>query len=183
MRLPRTTGAMAGIAIVILGIWGALIPFIGPYFHYAFGNYDAWHYTANRLWLDIIPGAVAIVGGLLLISGARRTSGIVAGSLAIAAGTWFVIGPSVSLLWHAVGNPIGVPTGGHVRQTFEWLGYFYLLGALIVALAAFATGRFVSRPRVAEEPFVAAGAAAGEVSEHRRRRGRRGLRRRRDVAD
>lgn len=170
MRLPRTTGALAGVLIVVLGVWGALIPFVGPYFHYAFGNYDAWHYTSNRLWLDILPGVAAAVGGLLLLTSSRRTGGVLGGWLAVAAGAWFVIGPSASLLWHRAGNPIGAPTGSHVRQAVELLGYFYALGALIMALAAFAMGRFVSRPRVAEEPFVAAGAVAGKVAEHRGRR-------------
>lgn len=179
MRLPRTTGALAGVLIVVLGVWGALIPFVGPYFHYAFGNYDAWHYTSNRLWLDILPGVAAALGGLLLLKSSRRTGGVLGGWLAVAAGAWFVIGPSVSLLWHRAGNPIGAPTGSHVRQAVELLGYFYVLGALIIALAAFAMGRFVSRPRVAEEPFVAAGAVAGKVAEHR---GRRRLFRRRGRA-
>ena len=170
MRLPRTTGALAGALIVVLGVWGALIPFVGPYFHYAFGNYDAWYYTTNRLWLDIVPGALAVLGGLWLLRSSRRTSGVLGGWLALAAGAWFAIGPSASLLWHRAGNPIGTPTGGHVRQAVEWLGYFHALGVLIAALAAFAMGRFVSRPRVAEEPFVAAGAVAGEVAQHRRRR-------------
>jgi predicted component of type VI protein secretion system len=104
MRLPRTTGAVTGMFILLLGVWGALIPFIGPYFHYAFGNYDAWHYTANRLWLDILPGAVAALGGLLLLTSSRRTSGVLGGGLAVAAGAWFAIGPSASLLWHHAGN-------------------------------------------------------------------------------
>jgi hypothetical protein len=180
MRLPRTTGALSGGLIVLLGVWGGLIPFVGPYFHYAFGNYDTWHYTSNRLYLDILPSAVAILGGLLLLRSARRRSGVMGGWLALAAGAWFAIGPSVSLIWHRAGNPIGVPTGGHNRQAVELLGYFHGLGVLIAALAAFATGRFVSRPRVAEEPFVAAGAVAGEAAEHR---GRRGLFRRRRSKD
>jgi hypothetical protein len=176
-RLPRTTGALSGVLIIILGIWGALIPFVGPYFHYAFGSYTTWHFTANRLWLDILPGAVAVIGGLMLLNSSRRSSGVLGGWLAIAAGVWFAIGPTVSLWWHAAGNPIGAPVGAHIRQALELLGYFYALGVAIAGLAAFAMGRFVSRPRVAEEPFVAAGAVAGEVEE------RRGLfRRRRSVA-
>jgi hypothetical protein len=170
MRLPRTTGVLAGILIIVLGVWGALIPFVGPYFHYAFGNNDTWHYSSNRLWLDILPGALAVVGGVLLLTSSRRSTGVLGGWLAVAAGAWFAIGPSVSLLWHSAGNPIGAPTGGHVRQAVELLGYFHLLGVAIVALAALAMGRFISRPRVAEDPFVAAGAAAGEVKEHRKRR-------------
>lgn len=184
MRLPRTTGLLSGLVVIVLGVWGALIPLIGPYFHYAFGNYDKWHFTTNRLWLDIVPGAVAVIGGWMLFTGSRRKSGIVGGWLAIAAGVWFAIGPSVSLWWHAAGNPIGAPVGGHIRQSLEWIGYFTGLGVAITGFAAFAMGRYVSRPRLAEEPFVAAGAAAGEVEEHRARR-RGGLfgRRRAAAAD
>lgn len=171
MRLPKSTGALSGLLIVLLGIWGALVPFVGPYFHYAFGSYAKWHYTSNRLWLDILPGAVAVLGGLFLLRASSRTSGLFAGWLALVAGAWFAIGRDVSLLWHSQGNPIGAPVGGHVRQALEQLGYFTGLGVLIAALAAFAMGRYVSRPRVAEEPFVAAGAVAGEVRGRRRSRG------------
>ena len=178
MRLPRTTGLLSGLIVIVLGVWGALIPFIGPYFHYAFGNFDKWHFTTNRLWLDIVPGVVAVIGGWMLFTGSRRKSGIIGGWLAIAAGVWFAIGPAVSLWWHAAGSPIGAPVGGHFRQSIELIGYFYGLGVAIVGFAAFAMGRFVSRPRVAEEPFVAAGAVAGEVEEHHARRGLLGRRRR-----
>ena len=183
MRLPRTTGLLSGLIVIVLGVWGALIPFIGPYFHYAFGNYDKWHFTTNRLWLDVVPGVVAVIGGWMLFTGSRRKSGIIGGWLAIAAGVWFAIGPEVSLWWHSAGSPIGAPVGGHFRQSIELIGYFYGLGVAIVGFAAFAMGRFVSRPRVAEEPFVAAGAAAGEVEEHHaRRRAGGGLFRRRRAA-
>jgi hypothetical protein len=163
MRVARSTGALGGGLIIVLGVWGALIPFIGPYFHYAFGNFDAWHYTANRLWLDIIPGAVAILGGVLLLTSARRETGLFAGWLAIAAGAWFAIGPAVSLLWHSAGNPIGAPMGGHIRRAAEWVGYFYGLGALIVAFAAFAMGRFFSRPATAVTAAAAPAATAAEA--------------------
>lgn len=183
MRLPRSTGLLSGVIVIVLGVWGALIPFVGPYFHYAFGSYHTWHYTTNRLWLEIVPGAVAAIGGWMLFTGSRRKSGVTGGWLAIAAGAWFAIGPAVSLWWHAAGNPIGAPMGGHIRQMLEWIGYFTGLGVAIVGFAAFAMGRFVSRPRVAEEPFVAAGAAAGEVEKHRGRRGLFGRRRRAAAAD
>jgi hypothetical protein len=161
-RLPRTTGALSGLLVILLGLWGGLVPFFGPYFHYAFGSYQTWHYTSERLWLCIIPGAVAVVGGLMLLRSAHRTSGLLGGWLALAAGAWFAIGPSISLLWHAAGDPIGAPIGGHTRQAIEWLGYFSGLGVLIAALAAFAMGRYYSRPRVVVEAAVADDAALAE---------------------
>ena len=141
--------------MILLGIWGALIPFVGPYFHYAFGSYQTWHYTSERLWLCIVPGAVAVIGGLLLLRSSHRSSGLLGGWMALAAGAWFAIGPTVSLLWHHAGNPIGAPIGGPTRQAIELLGYFQGLGVLIAALSAFAMGRYYSRPRLVEEAAVA----------------------------
>ena len=159
-RVPRTTGALSGLLVIVLGVWGGLIPFIGPYFHYAFGGYKTWHYTSERLWLCIIPGVVAVIGGLMLLRSSRRSSGLLGGWLALAAGAWFAIGPTISLLWHHAGDPIGAPMGGYTRQTLEWLGYFTGLGVVIAALSAFAMGRYFSRPRVVEEAAVAEDEAA-----------------------
>lgn len=171
-RLPRTTGALTGFLVILLGLWGALVPFFGPYFHYAFGSYQTWHYTTERLWLNIVPGAVAVIGGLMLLRSAHRTSGLIGGWLAVAAGAWFAIGLPVSLLWHHAGDPIGAPMGGHTRQAIELLGYFYGLGVLIAALSAFAMGRYFSRPRVVvEAAAVAEDAALAEeaaVAHHER---------------
>lgn len=145
----------------MLGVWGGLIPFIGPYFNYAFGGDQTWHYTAQRLWLDIVPGAVAVIGGFMLLTAASRIGGLTAGWVALAAGVWFVVGPSVSILWHHSLYAIGAPLGGATRQMIEWVGYFYGLGAVIIGFAAFAMGRYFSRPRLVEEvPVAAADAAA-----------------------
>ena len=170
LRLPRTTGAVSGLLIVILGVWGGLIPFIGPYFHYAFGGLQKWHFTSERLWLDIVPGAVAVIGGLMLMRASTRVGGLTAGWVALAAGVWFAIAPPVSLLWHHTIYAIGVPYGGHTRQMLEWIGYFSGLGVTIVGLAAFAMGRYFSRPRVVEEAAVVAGAAGADaIARHERR--------------
>jgi hypothetical protein len=151
MRIARSTGAVSGVLIALLGIWGALIPFLGPYFDYSFGINTSWHYTTDRLWLTILPGVVAVLAGVLLLLARRRVTGVFAGWLAIAAGAWFVVGPAVSLSWEHGLGPIGPPLGGSSRQMLEWIGYFYGLGALIVALGAFAIGRFTSRPPIAPE--------------------------------
>jgi hypothetical protein len=150
-RMTRSTGAVSGLLIILLGVWGALIPFVGPAFNYSFGTNTTWHYTTDRLWLDILPGALAVLAGGLLIFAATRAAGILAGWLAMLAGAWFIVGPSVSLTWESGAGPIGRPLFGTTRQMLELVGYFYGLGALIVALAAFSIGRFASRPALAEE--------------------------------
>jgi hypothetical protein len=160
MRIARSTGAFSGLLIEVLGIWGALIPFVGPYFDYAFGVNSSWHYTTDRLLLCILPGAAALAGGLLLIRAASRAGGAFGGWLAVLAGAWFAVGPAFSRIWeHAGTSPIGAPLFGSTRQALELVGYFYGLGALIIALAAFAVGRFASRPAIVAE--TAAAPAAG----------------------
>lgn len=152
--------------LVVLGVWGGLIPFIGPYFGYAFGSHATWHWTANRLWLDVLPGASVVLGGLMLMWSGHRFSGSVASWFAMAGGAWFAVGPAVSRLWEHGAGPIGAPLFGHVRQTFELIGYFYGLGALVMGLAAFALGRFVSRPAlVPVEPVDEPAAAEPSVHE------------------
>src|SRR5438132_81484 len=163
MRIGRATGALSGLLIVVLGIWGALIPFVGPYFDYSFGANTTWHYTSDRLWLDILPGVAAIVGGLLLLTAATRLAGVVGGWLALLTGAWYAIGPAMSTTWESGQGPIGRPLFGSTRQMLELVGYFYGLGALIIALAAFSIGRFLSRPRLAEQAAIARAARTAPV--------------------
>jgi hypothetical protein len=132
--------------LLVLGIWGGIIPFVGPYFGYAFGSHATWHYTANRLWLDILPAVAVIVGALIMLWAGHRVSGTLGSWLAMAGGAWFAVGPAVRLLWNHAAGPIGAPLFGHTRQMLELVGYFYGLGVVVVGLAAFAHGRFVSRP-------------------------------------
>ena len=155
MRISRKTGAMTGFILIVLGLWGGLVPLVGPYFGFAFGSHATWDLTMNRFWLDVLPGAAVVLGGLMLLWSGHRLSGTVASWMAMAGGAWFAVGPAFSRLWEHGAGPIGVPLFGHTRQTFELIGYFYGLGVVVMGLAAFALGRFVSRPALIEEPVVA----------------------------
>ena len=141
LAIPRSRGAITALCLLVLGLWGGLIPFIGPYFGYAFISHQAWHFTTGRLWLNILPGAAVVVAALLLLRAGNRVSAAFAGWLGVVGGAWFVVGPEVSRLWNHGVAQTGNPIGGYVRQTFEWLGYHYALGVLVVLLAAFAIGR------------------------------------------
>jgi hypothetical protein len=154
VRLPRTTGALSGFLVLLLGVWAGLIPFVGPYFDFGFAPDEAWHYSSSRLWLVILPAVAAVLGGLMMILASRRPSGAIGGWLAVAGGAWLIVGPSASLFWQSKMG-IGDPLGGQHRQAVEWIACFYGVGALIVALAAFATGRFLSRPQLTEEAAAA----------------------------
>ena len=72
LQMRRSRGAASGFLLVLLGIWGAIIPFIGPYFHYAYTPDTNWTYTTARLWLEILPGAAVFLGGVLLMIATGR---------------------------------------------------------------------------------------------------------------
>ncbi len=71
-RILRSRGALSGVLLILLGAWGALVPLVGPYVHYAYTPDTAWHFTLARLWLEIVPGAAAVLGGALVIASTRR---------------------------------------------------------------------------------------------------------------
>jgi hypothetical protein len=142
MRVVRSRGALSGFLIMLLGLWGALIPFVGPYFHYAYTPDTVWTWTAGRLWLMILPGAAAVVAGLLLMTTANRSVGVFAGWLASLAGAWFIVGPVLGRLWNGAEGAAGTPVGGTARQVWEQIGFFDGLGAVILFLGALALGRF-----------------------------------------
>jgi Na+-transporting methylmalonyl-CoA/oxaloacetate decarboxylase gamma subunit len=143
LRVPRSRGALNGVLLVLLGIWGGLIAFVGPYFHYAYTPDKAWTYTTGRLWLEILPAAAAVVGGLIVSSTASRPVAIFGAWLAALSGAWFAIGTAVSTLWTAGGAvAAGSPVGGTLSRAVEQIGFFTGLGVVIVFLAAVALGRF-----------------------------------------
>jgi hypothetical protein len=143
LQVPRSRGAVSGLLLVLLGLWGALIPLVGPYFHYAYTPDTAWTFTAGRAWLEIVPGAAVLVGGVLLLVSASRPAAMFGAGLAAAGGAWFALGTVLSPIWPAAatlnaGSPAG--TTMLLRQ-LEHLGFFTGLGVVIVFVAALALGR------------------------------------------
>src|SRR5277367_6779834 len=91
-RIPRTRGAVCGVLLILLGLWGGLAPFVGPYLHFGFTPDKAWAYTTGRLYLSAVPGAAALLGGLLVLGTRNRAVGIVGGLLGALGGAWFIVG-------------------------------------------------------------------------------------------
>lgn len=142
-RVPRTRGAASGVLLVLLGAWGALVPFVGPHFNYAYTPNATWTMTSGRLWLDVVPGAVAALCGLFLALSASRAVGLWMGWLAAVAGAWFVIGPEVSRLWGGGRPQSGTPVATDTLHSLVIeIGFYSGLGVVIVFLAAAALGRF-----------------------------------------
>jgi hypothetical protein len=148
--IPRTRGGLCGVLLVLLGAWGALVPFVGPYFHFAYTPDQTWRYTSGRLWLEIAPGAAAVVGGLIVAGTRSRLTGGLGAFLAALGGAWFVAGAAVVAQFVknasiSPGVPVGTSAGAaasSLRQFLEGIGFFTGTGLLIVFFAALALGRF-----------------------------------------
>ncbi len=142
LQMRRSRGAFSGFLLMLLGLWGALIPFVGPYFHYAYTPDKAWTYNTGRLWLELLPGAAEFVGGFLLMIARGRHTALFGALLAAAAGASFTLGTVLSPLWNHHVPMGGSPASASVyMRIMEQLGFFTALGVVIVFVAAAALGR------------------------------------------
>lgn len=142
MRIPRSRGAASGLLLVVLGVWGAVAPFVGPALGFGYDDSAAW--TAARGWLEVLPGVVTVLGGGLLLMSTNRVTAMLGGWLAVLAGAWFVVGRTVA---GPLGlGDVGEPAAASATQRL-WLelSYFHGLGAVVVFLGAAALGRISVR--------------------------------------
>lgn len=144
----RSLARRVGIPIVLVGAWGGLIPFVGPLFGYSMGAGGAWTWTASRAELHVAPGLAAIVGGLVLITVAGRSGRLAGGLLALVAGIWFLLGPSLSFIGgssspmtgHSMVMGTAASGASLAMSPLQAIGYHYGPGAIIAVLAAVAVG-------------------------------------------
>jgi hypothetical protein len=143
---PRSRGSLSGLILLLLGVWGGLAPYIGPYLHFGYTPDTAWAGTPGRLYLSAVPGAVVAVGGLVAMITRSRGLGGAAALLAALGGGWFIAGSSMMrILPVTVGSGVrmGVPLAHSVRQMeLTYLAFFAGIGAVMVFFAALALGRF-----------------------------------------
>lgn len=143
MHISRSRGAVTGILLIVLGLWGALIPLIGPEVGFAYAA-DGPVWTAARGWLQVLPGVVIVVGGALLLLSRNRATALFGTWLGVMAGVWLVIG-------RAAAEPLGLGSAGTpvaasgAREFWLEITHFTGLGALVVFLAALSMGRLSVR--------------------------------------
>ena len=153
MRIRRTHGMFGGLLVALLGTWGGVIPFVGPYFNYAYTPDKAWIYTTGRLELEILPGAGALLGGLLIMASRSRHVALFGALVAIASGAWFALGNVFAPLWTVAGPAGGPASSATVMRVVEQVGFFTGLGVVIVLIAAAVAGRITAVPGVSVVPM------------------------------
>ncbi len=164
---PIRIGAMA-ILVILLGAWAALVAFIGPSFGYQATTASSWRWTTTNWLLHLVPGAVAVVGGLLILalwpgtSAAMRLLYRLVTLSVVAAGAWLVIGPAV---W-----PVIESSSAYGPSGSAWTSFLHEVGAnlgpglLIVFLGGMlleAAAAKVATTRVATSAAWPAGASPG----------------------
>lgn len=159
LHMPRSRGAITGLLLVLLGAWGALVPFVGPYFDFAYTPNQPWTWTAARGWLEVFPGVTTLVGGLLLIGSGNRATAMFGGWLASFAGAWFVVGGALASTLHIgdIGHPVASTDG---KRALLEIAYFSGLGTLIVFLGGGVLARLAVRLARDVEPVPAADMSA-----------------------
>ncbi len=173
LRVSRSRGALSGVLLALLGIWGGLIPLVGPYVHYAYTPDHAWTFTTGRIWLEILPAAGTLLGGLILLASKFRPMALLGASLAAASGAWFAVGSALAPLWTNTVAAQGFPVGGQLARAMEQIGYFTGLGVAIVCIASVALGRLslvsirdanaAERPATVTRPAVAGATPVGST--------------------
>ena len=144
LYMPRSRGAVTGLLLILLGAWGALIPFVGPIFNWAYSSDPAWIWTVAKGWLEVLPGVATALGGLLVLVSGNRASAMLGGWLAVFGGAWFVVGQVFAPTLHIGG--VGQPAAStDLKRALLEVTYFTGLGALIVFLGGAVLARLAVR--------------------------------------
>lgn len=160
----RPTGAaITGLTALVVGAWGAVASYIGPYFGFRPVDDQVWVGSLQNGLLHLLPGCAAAAAGLMLIGmGPARRS--IRGALLLpalllaAAGAWFVIGPPAwptfesGAAFHQAVSPL--------RNLLNVACSSYGPGLLLVLLAGMAMKAGTTRPIPVEDPMMPAEAAS-----------------------
>jgi hypothetical protein len=130
-----------GFLIALLGGWVIAAALVGPLFNFGFFNDTSWQFSTKQWETQLIPGIVAVVGGLMLMTPSRGF-GALGALLAFAAGAWLIVCPILYPLWS---SGTIEPYGSQGMQALRWIGHFYGPGALIIYFAGYALGLFSRR--------------------------------------
>jgi hypothetical protein len=131
--------------LVIAAAWGGIVPFVGPTFGYSADGAGSWHWSLTHAVMALVPGAIAVVIGLMVLASTRamvvgrgRISLASAGLVAMACGAWFAVAPWA---WPVVDNRSSFfVLASPLHQLADVAGYAVGPGMIIAACGAFFLG-------------------------------------------
>lgn len=155
MNLPsRLTATIAGTVAIVVGAWGGIAPYVGHALHYSADGSATWTWNLQHGLLSLLPGAMAVAGGAVLVASAwvRREQASALHSISLVGATallglsavWFLIGSSVWPIYFTT----HVLVGASPVRTFANLGGTYLAEGFVLAVIAGVAGTWAigSRP-------------------------------------
>lgn len=158
-----------GVWVVLLAAWAGIAVFVGPLFDFRPTTTNAWDWTMQNWLLHLVPGAVGVFAGLVMLgtigaSGAGKRGGLGIGALlTMAAGAWLVVGPAAYRWFEssAAFAPTGSPRNDFINQIGANLGP----GVLLAILGGMALKAGIANPRVVLEHEGDAGMAPAAPTE------------------
>ena len=154
-RVRPLGAAGVGLWTLLLAAWGGISVFVGPLFCYRPTSSSAWDWTMQNWLLHLVPGAVGVFAGLVMLAtigsrgAARRGVLGLASLLTVAAGAWFVIGPAAYRWFESAAAfaQTGIARDDFVNQLGSNLGP----GVLLAVLGGMALKAGTANPQVVLE--------------------------------
>jgi hypothetical protein len=161
-RLPlRLTATVAGVLAVVVGAWGGIAPYIGHAIRFSADGSATWTWNLQHGLLSLLPGAMAVVGGLLLIASIRsrreratllHTVGLTAAAVILGlSAVWFLIGASV---WPVYFTSQVVVAASPVRTLADMVGYYLADGVILAVVAGIVGSWAVGSLRTRSNPVT-----------------------------
>jgi hypothetical protein len=164
--------ALLGLTAVVVGAWGLICGYVGPYFGFRPLNFNPWIGSLQEGLLHAAPGAAAVVAGLILIAmgPARRAVGrfglVLPAVLLLAAGAWFVIGPTA---WPTIERGRVFLAASPLRNLLNVACSAYAPGLILVMLGGMALKASIVPPVAYQDPMTPAEADRRPLEEDRDR--------------
>jgi hypothetical protein len=150
----RMSLAPVAVATVLIGAWGGIVAYVGPTFGYQADGSPSWYWDFQHALLHLIPGAVAVAAGLLILAvavrpalTARRPAGALLTIVVAACGAWFVLGPVVWPIFYS--GPVFLTSGAQTNMVNQ-LGYNLGPGLVLTLLSGMGLALAVGRDRPAD---------------------------------
>ncbi len=145
---------LVGLLTALLGAWAGLSVLVGPSFGWSPDGTPSWKFGIVHVVLHIIPGAAALLAGIVMLAvlprsarGEGRMAGCLAGILAILAAIWLVCGP---FYWPVVRprDVVFVGSSSQIQNFTYVIGPNVGVGLLIAILGAFVVAWATRRPKL-----------------------------------